>query len=69
MINCNRCCSIYYYGYEPFSVPLTKALHNRRLTKWRNIDEIDYPLLKAKDLVIPDFKLIEQDKNNLFSTL
>jgi ferredoxin len=57
-------------GYEPFSVPLTKALHNRRLTKWRNIDEINYPLLKAKDLVIPDFKLIEQDKKqSLFNAL
>lgn len=57
-------------GYDPMSIPLTKELHDRKLTMWREIQEISYPLLDAALLVIPDYKRIQQQpKTRLFSSL
>ena len=57
-------------GYEPFQIPLTAELHKRKLTKWRTLEEINYPLLAAEELVIEDFKRIEiQPKTNLIKAL
>ena len=57
-------------GYDPYAIPLTKALLNRRLTMWRNLTEINYPLLNGNELIIKDFKRIEQrKKENLIGTL
>ncbi|HHU87886.1 MAG: DUF362 domain-containing protein [Sphaerochaetaceae bacterium] len=57
-------------GYDPFTLPLTAELVKRKLTLWRNLDEIEYPLLKAEEVVVENFKRIEiQPKTNLFKAL
>ena len=43
-------------GYEPFSLPLIKELHDKKLTSWHRLDDIAYPLLDANNLIIEDFK-------------
>lgn len=50
--------------YDVMSVPLTRELLNRQLTRWSNVSEISYPLLVASDLVIPDFQKIDQSKRS-----
>jgi uncharacterized protein (DUF362 family)/Pyruvate/2-oxoacid:ferredoxin oxidoreductase delta subunit len=57
-------------GYSPFSIPLTKELLDRHLTVWRKIEDISYPLLNANDLIISDYKRIDQQKHrNFFNAL
>ena len=57
-------------GYDPFSLPLVKELHDRRLSQWRSLEEISYPLLAASGLVLPDFKRIkQQERTSLFNSL
>jgi len=49
-------------GYDPMSIPLTRELHERRLTGWRKTSDIEYPLLHATELVIADFQRIKQER-------
>ncbi|MHC1693476.1 MAG: DUF362 domain-containing protein [Sphaerochaetaceae bacterium] len=57
-------------GYEPFSIPLTKELYDRRLTGWRQLGDITYPLLDASKLVVHDYKRIQQQpKTHLLNSL
>lgn len=57
-------------GYDPFTIPLTNSLLSRRLTKWRSLEDINYPLLDANELIIQDYKKIElREKESLIGTL
>jgi NAD-dependent dihydropyrimidine dehydrogenase PreA subunit len=57
-------------GYDPLTIPLTRELKNRNLTSWIHIDDIEYPLLHASDLVFHDYKRIKQEKRTrLFGSL
>jgi Pyruvate/2-oxoacid:ferredoxin oxidoreductase delta subunit len=57
-------------GYEPFTVPLVKELHDRHLTWWNTPDDIGYPLLDANTLVVADYERIKQEpKTRLLSSL
>lgn len=57
-------------GYDPMTIPLTAELRERRLTGWKTPQDIRYPLLDAKDLVIEGFQTIEQQpKSRLFTSL
>jgi len=49
-------------GYDPMDLPLTRELLKRKLTKWSVVEDINYPLLNAKDLELKDFKRIEISK-------
>lgn len=57
--------------YQVMSIPLTRELHNLKLTSWEKVSDIGYPLLAASSLVIPDFQKIDQSKrsNLLWSML
>lgn len=57
-------------GYDPLSIPLTRELLDRRLTEWRRIDEISYPLLDAHDLICTDFeRIVQQKRTKLLNSL
>ena len=57
-------------NYDIEKIPLLKELQKRSLTSWTHVDDIPYPLLNAKDLVIKDFKRIEiEKKTHLLSSL
>ncbi len=57
-------------GYDPLTLPLTAELVKRKLSLWTTLDEIEYPLLKADELIFGDFKRIKiQPKTNLFKAL
>ncbi len=57
-------------GYDPLTIPLTQALLDRKLTGWRTPQEISYPMLDANDLVVEDYKRIEQQpSSHLFTSL
>jgi len=53
-------------GYVPLSIPLTKELLDRHLTVWRKIEDISYPLLNANNLILSDYKRIDQQKHTSF---
>ncbi len=57
-------------GYAIDEIPLLKELAKRELTSFHTLDDISYPLLRAKDLVINDYKRVQVDeKTRLFSSL
>lgn len=57
-------------GYDPMTIPITKELHERRLTAWRKPTDIEYPLLHANDLIIEDYQRIKiQRKTRMLSAL
>ncbi|WP_422481718.1 DUF362 domain-containing protein [Pleomorphochaeta sp. DL1XJH-081] len=49
-------------GYQPFSLPLIRELHDKKLSQWNKLEDIAYPLLNPEKLVIADFKRIKQEK-------
>jgi uncharacterized protein (DUF362 family)/Pyruvate/2-oxoacid:ferredoxin oxidoreductase delta subunit len=49
-------------GHNPLDIPLTWELLSRKLTKWRAIEDISYPLLHAHDLIVEDYKRIDIEK-------
>lgn len=49
-------------GYDPYTIPLIKELHDRKLTEWDRIEDITYPLLRADELIVHDYKRIKQEK-------
>ena len=56
--------------YKVEEIPLLKELIKRSLTSWHTIEDIPYPLLNAKDLVIKDYKKVPvEKKTRLFSSL
>ncbi|PKL13364.1 MAG: hypothetical protein CVV52_06315, partial [Spirochaetae bacterium HGW-Spirochaetae-8] len=57
-------------GYQPLSIPLTKELLERRYTTWHRLDQIHYPLLDARNLVVQDYqRIVQKEKSGLFSSL
>lgn len=57
-------------GYDPLSIPLIAELRERKLTGWNFPQDISYPLLNAKELVVNGYQTIEQQpKSNLFASL
>lgn len=57
-------------GYDPLSIDLTRELKTRNLTNWHSVEDIEYPLLHASDLVISDYKRIRQERRTrLFGSL
>ncbi len=57
-------------GYDPFTLPLTAELVRRKLSKWTTLEEIEYPLLKADELIIEEFKRIAiQPRTNLLKAM
>jgi uncharacterized protein (DUF362 family)/NAD-dependent dihydropyrimidine dehydrogenase PreA subunit len=57
-------------GYDPLSIPLIRELRHRKLTHWDHPDDISYPLLDARDLIISDYRRITQEKKtHLISAL
>ncbi len=57
-------------GYEPMSIPIIAELREKRLTGWKTPQDIRYPLLDAKELLIEGYQTIEQQpKSNLFTSL
>lgn len=56
--------------YKVDEIPLLKELQKRSLTSWQKVENIPYPLLDAKDLVIEDYKRVQVDKKTrLLSSL
>lgn len=53
-------------GYDPFSIPIYKEGLRQKLT---DPDSYSYPILSPRNLVIEDFKLVEQKKSHLFNDL
>ncbi|NCB02271.1 MAG: DUF362 domain-containing protein [Spirochaetia bacterium] len=56
--------------YKIEEIPLLKELLKRSLTHWNKVEDITYPLLDSKDLVLSDYKKVSVDKKTrLFSSL
>ncbi len=51
-------------NYKIDEIPLLKELLKRSLTSWDHENDIPYPLLDAKDLVIDDFKKVQVEKKD-----
>ncbi|MDC7248170.1 MAG: DUF362 domain-containing protein [Sphaerochaetaceae bacterium] len=57
-------------GVDPSTVPLLETLHKKNLTDFDRLEDIPFPLLSPSDLVIEDYKRIDQDRQtNLFNAL
>eukprot|EP01156_Anaeramoeba_ignava_P012845 Anaeramoba_ignava/a4963_9.p1 GENE.a4963_9~~a4963_9.p1 ORF type:complete len:300 (-),score=20.71 a4963_9:3-902(-) len=50
-------------GYNPLDIPIIKFAIKRKLTETRKINDIQYPNLNANDLIVKDYKIITNKKN------